>query len=123
LPGLVRPVLLSGLTVAWFTGGSSRPGVSRAGQNRLGPFGSLPVRGSGGPVVGCVPLVQSHIADPGRCCPLVHAGDTLVCLGRPAERLGAGGLDLHGGSLRLGRVAPGRFQPLAGGGGVAGSAP
>jgi hypothetical protein len=88
----------------------------------LGAVGSQPVCGGGGPVVCCLPLVLGHVADPGRGCPFLDAGDAVVRLGRPAECLRAGGLDLYGGSLRLGRVAPGGFQPLAGGGGLADNA-
>lgn len=49
-------------------------------------FGSLPVCGSGGPVVCCLPLVRGYVTDPGRCCLVVHRGDSLVHLGRLAER-------------------------------------
>ena len=63
----------------------------------------------------CSLLVLVQIADPLRPCPLVHAGGSLVRLGRMAERLHRGGQDLYGGSMRLGRVVPGRFHPLADG--------
>jgi hypothetical protein len=66
-----------------------------------------------------LPIVHAHVADPCRCCPLMHAGGTFVRLGRITERLGAGGQHLRGGSLRLSRVALGRLQPLARGGGPA----
>ena len=95
------------------------PRRSKLGDKRLGAFGPLPVRGGRGAVEYCLPLVPAHIADPCRCRSLVHAGDTLVRLGRPAERLRAGGQHLYGGSVRLGRVALGRFQPLTGRGGLA----
>jgi hypothetical protein len=60
-------------------------------------------------------LVLVHVADPFRCCPLVHAGGSLVRLGRVAERLYCGSQHFCGGSLRLGRMVPGRFHPLADG--------
>lgn len=66
----------------------------------------------------CLPLVLAHVADPGRCRLVMDAGDTLVRLGGPAERRHAGGEHVDGSSLRLGRVALGRFQPLAGGDGM-----
>jgi len=47
----------------------------------------------------------------------VHAGGTLVRLGRLAERLRAGGEHLGSGCVRLGRMALGRFHSLAGSGG------
>ena len=114
-----RPMLLWGRAVTWLIGGRRKPGQVKLGQKRLGAFGSLPVRDGGSPVERCLPLVPEHVADPCRCCPFVHADDTLVRLGRPAERLRAGGQHFHGSSVRLGRVAPGRFQPLPGGGGPA----
>jgi len=45
----------------------------------------------------------------------VQAGDTFVRLGRHVEGHHAGSQHLCGSSLRLGRVALRRFQPLAGG--------
>jgi hypothetical protein len=45
----------------------------------------------------------------------VHAGGSLVRLGRMAERLHRGGQHLYSGSVRLGRMVPGRFRPLAAG--------
>jgi hypothetical protein len=110
-------MLLWGHAVAWLIEDSSRPCPSRLGEKRLGTFGSLPVRGGSSPVDCCLPLVLAHVADPCRCCPLEDAGDTLVRLGRPAERLRASGQHECGGSVRLGRMALGRFQPRAGGGG------
>lgn len=89
------------------------------GDERLGTFGSLPVRGGSTPVQCCLPLVPAHVADPGRGCPLMHDGDTLVRLGRLAERLRAGGQHLYGSRVRLGRVALSRFQPLTQVGGPA----
>ena len=86
-------------------------------------FGSLPGRGGGGLVECCLPLVLAHVAGPFSSCPPVHAGDTLVRLGRPAERVRAGGQRSYGGGVRLGRVAVGRFEPLAGGGQVLGGVP
>ena len=107
-------MLLWGRAVAWLVGDRRKPGPVKLEQKRLGTFGSLPVRGGSSPVECCLPLVPGHVADPGRCCPLVHADDTLVRLGRPAERLHTGGQHLDGSSARLGRVAAGRCQPLAG---------
>lgn len=49
----------------------------------------------------------------------MDAGDSLMRLRRPEERLRAGGQHLCRGSVRLGRVALGRFQPLSGVGGPA----
>jgi hypothetical protein len=46
----------------------------------------------------------------------VQAGRTLVSLGRMTERLHTGGQHLCGGSVRLGGMPLGRFQPLLGGG-------
>ena len=87
-----------------------------AGEKRLDTFGALPVRGSSA-VERCLPLVPVHVADPSRCCSLVHAGGTFVRLGRVAERLRAGGQHSCGGSVRLGRVALSRCHPLPGRGG------
>jgi hypothetical protein len=83
-----------GHAIAWLIGDSSRPRPSRLGEKRLGTFGSLPVRGGSSPVECCLPLVLAHVADPCRCRPLVEAGDTLVRLGCPAERLRSGGQHL-----------------------------
>jgi len=47
-----------------------------AGDEQLDPFGAPPVRGGGGPVECCLPLVPDHVADPRRCCSLVHARGT-----------------------------------------------
>ena len=82
-------------------------------------FGSLVIRDGSGPVEFCLPLVPVHVADPCRRCPLVHAGGTLMRLGRMAERLSAGGQHFCGGSVRLRGVALGRCHPLAGGTGPA----
>ena len=60
----MRPMLLSGYALAWLIGDSSRPRPFRLGKKRLGTFGSLPVRGSSGPVECCLPLVPAHVADP-----------------------------------------------------------
>jgi hypothetical protein len=77
-------------------------------------LGSLTVCGGSSPVERCLALVLAHVAGAGRRCPLMHAGDPLVRVGRPAERRRAGGQQLSGGSLRHGRVAQGCFQPVAG---------
>jgi hypothetical protein len=83
-------------------------------EKRLGTFGSPQVRGGSGPVQRCFLLMRVHVADPCRCCLSVQAGDTLVRLGRMAERLHAGGQHLGGGGMCRSRVALGRCQPLAG---------
>lgn len=89
------------------------------GEKQQSAFGSLPVRGGSSPVECSLLLVHAQVADPCRRYPLVHAGDTLVRLGRVAERLRAGGQQLCSGSVRLGGMAPGRFQPITGRGGPA----
>ena len=66
------------------------------GEKRLDTFGTLPVRGGGSAMERSLPFVPVHVADPSGCCSLVHAGGTLV---------------------RLGRVAFGRCHPLPGRGG------
>ena len=109
--------------VAWLIGDCSRPRPFRLGEKRLGLFGSLSGRGGGTPVLCCLPLVLAHVAEPFRCCPPVQAGDTIVSLGRPAERPRAGGQRLYGGSVRPRRVALGRFEPLAGVGQVPSGVP
>ena len=111
----MKPMLLWGHAVAQLIGDSSRPRPLRLGEKRLGTFGLLPIRGGSSPVECCLPLVLAHVADPCRCCPLVQAGGTLVRLGRPAERLRAGDQPLCGGSVSLGCLALGCFQPVAGG--------
>jgi hypothetical protein len=63
-----------------------------------------------------LPLVLTPVADPGRRRLLVQAGSTLVSLGRMTECLHAGGQRPCRGSVRLGGMALGCFQPLAGGG-------
>ena len=118
-PVPVGALLLWGHAVRWLIGDRRRLRPFSLGQKRLGTFGSLPVRGGSSPVECYLPLVLVHVADPCRCCPLVHAGGTFVRLGRPAELLRAGGQRHCGGSVRLGRVTLGRFQPLANGGGLA----
>jgi len=112
-------MLLSGHVVAWLIADSSGPRPFMVAEKQLGTFGSLAVCGGSSPVQCCLPLVPAHVADPGRCCLVVQAGDTLVRLSRTTERLHAGGQHLRGGSMRLSRVALGRCQPLAGGGGPA----
>jgi len=87
------------------------------GEKRLDTFGTLPVRGGGSAMERSLPFVPVHVADPSGCCSLVHAGGTLVRLGRVAERFRAGGQHSCGGSVRLGRVAFGRCHPLPGRGG------
>ena len=94
----------------------SRARLFRLGKKRLGAFGSPPVLRGSGPLKCCLPLMLTHVADPRRRCLLVQASGTLVSLGRVTERLHTGGQHLCGGSVRLGGMAPGRFQPLAGGG-------
>jgi hypothetical protein len=84
----------------------------------VGTIGSLPVRGGGSPVQCCLPLVLAHVADPCRCCSLVNARGALVRLGRPVERVCAGGEHLRGGGERLGRMALSCIHPLARGGGL-----
>jgi len=111
-------MLLWRRAVAWLIGDGRKPCLVKLGQKRLGAVGSLPVRGGSSPVQRCLPLVPEHVADPCRCCPLVYVGDTLVRLGRPAERLSACDQHLHGGAACLGRVVLGRCQPPAGGGGL-----
>lgn len=106
---------LKGHAVAWLIGGGGGPCLLGLGQQRLGTFGSLPVCGGSSPVQRCSLLMHVHIADPFRGCPLVHAGGSLVRPGRMAERLHRGGQHLYGGSVRLGRMVPGRFHPLAAG--------
>ena len=95
-------MLLGGHAVTWLSGDGGRPRLSRLGEKRLGMFGSLPGRSGGSPVKCCLPLVLAYVAGPFSSCPPVHAGDTLV---------------------RLGRVAVGRFDPLGGGGQVLGGVP
>jgi hypothetical protein len=112
VPGLM---LLSGRAVAWLIGDGSRPGPFMVGEKRLDTFGPVPVRDGSGPVECCLPLVSGHVADSFRCCPLVHAGGTLVRLGRMAERLHAGGQHFCCGSVRLSSMALSHCQPLAGG--------
>lgn len=118
LPGIAQSAarLLSGHSVAWLAGAGGEPSLFMVGDKRLGTFGSLPVRGGSGPVECCLPLVLEHVANPIRCRRVVQARGTLVRLGRMAERLRTGGQNLCDGSVRLHRVAPGRCQPLAGGG-------
>ena len=89
------------------------------GEKGEGTFGSLPVRGGSGLVDCCLPLVTADVAAPCRSCSLVHAGGTVMRLGRIAERFRAGGQHFCGGNVRLDRMAPGRFHPLARGGGPA----
>jgi hypothetical protein len=96
-------------------GDRSGPCLFRVGQQRLGTFGSLPVCGGSSPVQRCSLLVHVHVANPFRGRPLVHAGGSLVRPGRMAERLHRGGQHLYGGSVRLGRMVPGRFHPLPAG--------
>ena len=110
---------LPGHAVARLTGDSSSPRPSKIGESQLGTFGPLPVRGGSTPVQCCLSLVHAPVTDPCHCCPLVHAGDTLMRLRRIAERLRAGGQHLHGSSVRLCRVTLGRLQPLTGVGGPA----
>lgn len=55
----------------------------------------------------------THVADPGRRGLLMQTCGPLVSLGRMTERLHPGGQYLCGGSVRLGGMALGRFQPLA----------
>jgi len=113
------PMLLWGRAVAWFIADSSGPRLPRVGQKRAGTAGSLPVRGGGSPVQCCLPLVLAYVAHPCRRCSLVNACGTLVRLGRPVERVCAGGEHLRGGSKRLSRMTLSRVHPLARGGGLA----
>ena len=50
-------MLLWGFALTWFIADVSRPCLFRLGEQRLGTFGSLPVRGGSGSVKGCLPLV------------------------------------------------------------------
>jgi hypothetical protein len=89
------------------------------GEKRLDTFGSLVIRDGSGPVEFCLPLMPAHVADSCRRCPIVHAGSTLMRLGRMAERHSAGGQHFCGGGVRLRGAALGRCHPLAGGSGPA----
>ena len=113
-------MLLSGRAVVWFIGGECWLLPFVVGEKRVDAFGPVPVRGSGGPVECCLPLVPGHVTDPFGCCPFGHAGGAVVRFGRVAERLGAGSQHFGGGSVCLGGVALGRCQPLAGGNGPSG---
>jgi len=63
-----------------------------------------------------LPVVLTPVAEPRRRRLLVQAGSMLVSLGRMTECLHAGGQRPCRGSVRLGGMALGCFQPLAGGG-------
>lgn len=104
---------LGGQAVAWLPGVISRPCPVKLADKQLGTIGSLPVSQGSSPVECGVPVQLLHIADSRRCHFLVRAGDSLVRLGRGAECLYSRGQREGGGSLRLGLMALGRFQPLA----------
>jgi hypothetical protein len=62
----------------------------------------------------CLPFVLIFVTEPGRCGPLMVEGNTLVCLGCPAEGTGAGGNPGLRGSLRGGHVTLRRREPVPG---------